>query len=73
MSNENTKREAEVASLWAFGILRYVANECQKHPGDSVRDIVNEALDSHGVGFYAEWSDDNEQPISILPNNSQDM
>jgi hypothetical protein len=57
-----------VASTDLFGILRYVANEAQKNPGDSVKDIVNEALDQHGVGYHAEWSDDDEQPISILPN-----
>jgi hypothetical protein len=67
---ENTKdsNAVSVESTALFGILRYVANECQKNPGDSVKDIVNEALDDYGLPYYAEWSDDDEQPISILPN-----
>lgn len=59
-----------VESTALFGILRYVANECQKHPGDSVKDIVNEALDDYGIPYYAEWSEDDDQPISILPNRA---
>ena len=68
---ENTKDADAVGieSTALFGILRYVANECQKHPGDSVKDIVNEALDDYGLPFYAEWSDNDDQPISILPND----
>lgn len=45
--------------------LRYVANECQRNPMDSVKDIVNEAFDDLGLPLYAEWSDDPERPISI--------
>jgi hypothetical protein len=68
---ENTKDADAVGieSTALFGILRYVANECQKHPSDSVKDIVNEALDDYGLPFYAEWSDNDDQPISILPND----
>ena len=67
---ENTKDADAVGieSTALFGILRYVANECQKHPSDSVKDIVNEAFDDYGLPFYAEWSDNDDQPISILPN-----
>ena len=69
---ENTKDADAVGTEFTvlFGILRYVANECQKHPGDSVKDIVNEALDDYGLPFYAEWSDNDDQPISILPNKA---
>ena len=63
-------KECGIESTALFGILRYVANECQKHPGDSVKDIVNEALDDYGLPFYAEWSDNDDQPISILPNKA---
>ena len=68
---ENTKDADAVGieSTALFGILRYVANECQKHPSDSVKDIVNEAFDDYGLPFYAEWSDNDDQPISILPND----
>ena len=71
---ENTKDADAVGieSTALFGILRYVANECQKHPSDSVKDIVNEAFDDYGLPFYAEWSDNDDQPISILPNKLVD-
>jgi hypothetical protein len=45
--------------------LRYVANECQRNPMDSVRDILNEAFDTYDLPLHAEWSDDPEQPVSI--------
>ena len=45
--------------------LKYVANECQKHPHDSVRDILHEAFDIFDLPLYAEWSDDPDCPIYI--------
>lgn len=45
--------------------LKYVANECQKHPHDSVRDILNEAFEHFDLPIYAEWSDDPDCPIYI--------
>jgi hypothetical protein len=45
--------------------LRHVANECQRNPMDSVRDILNEAFDTYDLPIHAEWADDPENPISI--------
>ena len=73
MKHESKNDVVGIESTALFGILRYVANECQKHPSDSVKDIVNEALDDYGLPFYAEWSDNDDQPISILPNDRADV
>jgi len=70
MKNTKDADAVGIESTVLLGILRYVANECHKHPGDSVKDIVNEALDDYGLPFYAEWSDNDDQPISILPNKA---
>jgi len=47
--------------------LIYVANNAQKSPNDSVRDICNEAFDTFNLPLLAKWSDDLHHPISFQP------
>jgi|11_taG_2_1085331.scaffolds.fasta_scaffold240387_1 hypothetical protein len=68
METPDNAAEVGIESTALFGILLYVANEAQKNPVDSVRDIVNDAFDDWGLAYYAEWSDNDDKPISILPN-----
>lgn len=63
--NEKPNDVTPVASDALLDALRYVANECQRNPMDSVKDILNEAFDDYGLPLYAEWSDDPDRPISI--------
>ncbi len=63
METENNDKELGCDAL--LDALRYVANECQRNPMDSVRDIANEAFDTYDLPLVAEWSDDPDRPISI--------
>ena len=46
--------------------IRYIANECQKSPDDSVRDICNEAFERCDLPFNAHWSSDSREPIMFV-------
>lgn len=46
--------------------IRYIANECQKSPEDSVRDICNEAFEKHDIPLNAHWSSDIYEPIMFV-------
>lgn len=49
-------------SKWINAIF-YIVNEAQRSPGDSLRDITNEAVNQ--LGYHAYWTDDDCVPIGI--------
>ena len=66
--NEQSSQDAELSRIGSsalFSMLLYVANESQRNPMESVRDIVNEAFDDYGFGATAEWSVDENRPIVV--------
>jgi len=60
---ERAKREKALDSTALLSALRYVANEAQRHPMESVRDIINEAFDRYNLPLDAEWSGYDALPI----------
>lgn len=68
--DSRTKEAAKsVDSIDWLAMLHFVANEAQRNPMESVRDMLNEAFDDYGVGMYAEWSGNEDMPISIHAND----
>ena len=57
---------ALLAALW------YVANNAQRSPNESVRDMCNEAFDICEIPLTASWSSDNLMPIRFTKANTQD-
>ena len=51
-----------------FRALLYVVNQAQCHPGDSVRDIVNEAAELYQLPFEALWTGSDDPPIRFQPS-----
>ena len=58
------KLERERDSILAA--LEYVANESQRNPMESVRDICNEAFVKHKMAMFAKWSGNDDAPIKFL-------
>ena len=61
----------ELNSTDLLEALRYVANNAQKSPSDSVRDMCNEAFEICNIPLMALWSTDNNMPIQFLPSNDK--
>jgi hypothetical protein len=49
--------------------LRYVANESQRNPMESVRDMCNEAFDRYNIPMTAQWSGNDDHPIKFISDN----
>ena len=49
--------------------LRYVANESQRNPMESVRDMCNEAFDRYKIPMTAQWSGNDDHPIKFITDN----
>jgi len=65
-TQNNTTTPTQALSQSALlDALIYVANNAQKSPNDSVRDICNEAFDTFDLPLWAKWSDDPDHPISF--------
>lgn len=63
--NNTTTPEQSFSQSSLLDALMHVANESQKSPHDSVRDICNEAFDTFDLPIWAKWSDDPDRPISF--------
>jgi hypothetical protein len=48
--------------------IEEIGREVQLHPNDSVVDIINDALISFNLPFFAEWTEDDLDPVKIKPN-----
>jgi len=65
-TQNNTTAPTQAFSQSALlGALLYVANNAQKSPRDSVRDICNEAFEMLELPIVAKWTDAPDQPISF--------
>jgi len=51
--------------------LKYVANESQRNPMESVRDMCNEAFDRYGIPMTAQWSGSDDYPIKFISDNAK--
>lgn len=72
MTTNNTgNSQTKVNSTDLLEALRYVANNAQKSPNDSVKDICNEAFDICGIPMMALWSTDSNMPIQFFPSNNE--
>jgi len=67
--NEARNERKELNSTDLLEALRYVANNAQKSPSDSVRDMCNEAFEICNIPLMALWSTDSNMPIQFLPSN----
>jgi hypothetical protein len=50
--------------------LRYVANESQRNPMESVRDMCNEAFERYKIPMTAQWSGNDDHPIKFITDNA---
>ena len=67
-TNEQPTNAIESSTL--LDAFKYVANEAQRNPMDSVRDICNEAFEKHKIPLLAIWSTNSEKPIKFMPSNN---
>lgn len=74
MKDHDKQKEGTAVAVQSgdwLSALRYVANESQCNPNDSVRDMCNEAFDRYNIPMTAQWSGNDTRPIKFVSDNSQ--